>query len=144
VLLSHDPFKNVDFVYRPNGSPIAKAEEKTLRLFGLPYAGIRRYEVVSRGNPKFPRQQKLLAYKPLLAEIIDSAEACARYLHRPTPTTTSKPRRRQRAMASTIPRPMNLCGCSWPWLWPRGVRTGWLFNHSTRSHWKLCTACNPP
>jgi glycerophosphoryl diester phosphodiesterase len=85
VLLSHDPFKNADFVYRPNGSPIAKAEEKTQRLFGLPYAGIRRYDVVSHGNPKFPRQQKLLAYKPLLAEIIDSAEAYARHLHRPTP-----------------------------------------------------------
>jgi glycerophosphoryl diester phosphodiesterase len=88
VLLSHDPFMNADFVYRPDGSPIAKAEEKTLRLVGLPYAGIRRYDVGSHGNPTFPRQQKLLAYKPLLAEVIDSAEAYARHLHRPTPTYT--------------------------------------------------------
>jgi glycerophosphoryl diester phosphodiesterase len=85
VLLSHDPFMNADFVYRPDGSPIAKAEEKNLRLFGLPYADIRRYDVGSHGNPKFPRQQKVLTYKPLLAEVIDSAEAYARHLHRPTP-----------------------------------------------------------
>lgn len=85
VLLSHDPFMNADFVYRPDGSPIPKAEEKNLRLFGMPYAEIRRYDVGSHGNPKFPRQQKLATYKPLLAEVIDSAEAYARRLHRPTP-----------------------------------------------------------
>jgi glycerophosphoryl diester phosphodiesterase len=85
VLLSHDPFMNADFVYRPDGSPIPKAEEKTLRLFGMPYAEIRRYDVGSHGNPKFPRQQQLATYKPLLAEVIDSAEAYALHLHRPTP-----------------------------------------------------------
>jgi glycerophosphoryl diester phosphodiesterase len=85
VLLSHDPFMNADFVYRLDGSPITKAEEKNLRLFGLPYAEIRRYDVGSHGNPKFPQQQKLATYKPLLVEVIDSAEAYARHLHRPTP-----------------------------------------------------------
>jgi glycerophosphoryl diester phosphodiesterase len=85
VLLSHDPFMNADFVYQPDGSPIPNAEEKTLRIFGMPYAEIRRYDVGSHGNPKFPRQQKLATYKPLLAEVIDSAEAYARLRHRPTP-----------------------------------------------------------
>jgi glycerophosphoryl diester phosphodiesterase len=85
VLLSHDPYLNADFVYQPNGQPIAKAEEKNLRLYGMPYAAIRRYDVGSHGNPKFPRQQKLLTYKPLLAEVIDSAEAHARRQQRPAP-----------------------------------------------------------
>jgi glycerophosphoryl diester phosphodiesterase len=85
VLLSHDPFMNAGFVYRPNGQPIAQAEEKTLRIYGLPYAEIRRYDVGSHGNPKFPQQQKLLAYKPLLAEVIDSVEAYARRKQRPAP-----------------------------------------------------------
>ena len=51
VLLSHDPFMNADFVYRPAGQPIAKAEEKGLKLYGMPYAEIRRYDVGSHGNP---------------------------------------------------------------------------------------------
>jgi len=85
VLLSHDPFMNADFVYRPDGQPIAKSDEQNLRLYSLPYAEIRRYDVGSHGNPKFPRQQKLLTYKPLLAEVIDSAEAHARRTHRPAP-----------------------------------------------------------
>jgi glycerophosphoryl diester phosphodiesterase len=85
VLLSHDPFMNASFVYRPDGQPIAKADEQALRLYQMPYAEIRRYDVGSHGNPKFPRQQKRLTYKPLLAEVIDSAEAYARRKKRPAP-----------------------------------------------------------
>jgi glycerophosphoryl diester phosphodiesterase len=85
VLLSHDPFMNADFVYRPDGQPIAKAEEKSLKIYQMPYAEIRRYDVGSHGNPKFPQQQKLPTYKPLLAEVIDSAEAYARRRKRPAP-----------------------------------------------------------
>ncbi|RZK29585.1 MAG: glycerophosphodiester phosphodiesterase [Hymenobacter sp.] len=85
VLLSHDPYLNADFVYRPDGQPIAKAEEKSLKLYSMPYAEIRRYDVGSHGNPNFVRQQKLLTYKPLLAEVIDSAEAYARRRSRPAP-----------------------------------------------------------
>ena len=85
VLLSHDPYLNADFVYRPDGQPLTKEEGKALKIYGLPYAEIRHYDVGSHGNPKFPQQQKLLTYKPLLAEVIDSAEAYARRHHRPAP-----------------------------------------------------------
>ncbi|QNH63462.1 glycerophosphodiester phosphodiesterase family protein [Hymenobacter sediminicola] len=85
VLLSHDPFMNADFVLRPDGRRITQAEEKQLRLYALPYAEIRRYDVGSLGHPKFPRQQKLRTYKPLLAEVIDSAEAYATLKKLPAP-----------------------------------------------------------
>ena len=85
VLLSHDPYFNAAFASHPNGQPVTKAEEKSLRLYALPYAEIRRYDVGAHGNPKFPRQQPVPAYKPLLAEVIDSAEAYARRQHRPLP-----------------------------------------------------------
>ncbi|TGE04871.1 glycerophosphodiester phosphodiesterase family protein [Hymenobacter fodinae] len=85
VLLSHDPYMNADFVHKPNGQPLTTAEGKALRLYGLPYQEIRRYDVGSHGNPKFPRQQKLRTYKPLLAEVIDSAESYARRKHLPAP-----------------------------------------------------------
>ncbi|MFD1872871.1 glycerophosphodiester phosphodiesterase family protein [Hymenobacter bucti] len=85
VLLSHDPFLNADFVYRPDGQSLTKEEGKALKIYSLPYAAIQRYDVGSHGNPKFPQQQKLLTYKPLLAEVIDSAEAYARRTHRAAP-----------------------------------------------------------
>jgi glycerophosphoryl diester phosphodiesterase len=85
VLLSHDPYMNAEFVYRPDGQPLTKEAGKTLLLYSLPYAEIRRYDVGSHGNPKFVQQQKLRTYKPLLAEVIDSAEAYAKRTHRPAP-----------------------------------------------------------
>jgi len=88
VVLSHDPYMNADFVYRPDGQPLTKEQGKALRLYSLPYAEIRRYDVGSHGNPKFERQQKLRTYKPLLAEVIDSAEAYAQRTHRPAPFYT--------------------------------------------------------
>ncbi|RZK89385.1 MAG: hypothetical protein EOO62_36200, partial [Hymenobacter sp.] len=45
VLLSHDPYMNADFVYRPDGQPLTKEEGKALKLYSLPYAEIRRYDV---------------------------------------------------------------------------------------------------
>jgi glycerophosphoryl diester phosphodiesterase len=85
VLLSHDPYMNADFVRRPDGRPLTPAEGKALRLYSLPYAEIRHYDVGGHGNPKFVRQQPVVTYKPLLAEVIDSAEAYARRLHRAAP-----------------------------------------------------------
>ncbi|SDY80509.1 glycerophosphodiester phosphodiesterase family protein [Hymenobacter psychrophilus] len=85
LMLSHDPFLNADFVLMPNGQPIAKTEEQQHRLYDLPYAEIRRYDVGSKLYAKFPRQQKLRTYKPLLTEVIDSAEAYARLKKLPAP-----------------------------------------------------------
>jgi glycerophosphoryl diester phosphodiesterase len=85
VLLSHDPYMNADFVYQPDGQPLTKAKGESLRLYSLPYATIRRYDVGSHGNPKFAQQQAVRTYKPLLAEVIDSAEAYARRTHRAAP-----------------------------------------------------------
>lgn len=85
VLLSHDPTMNPDYALTPAGQRITKAEQDQHRLYALPYATIRRYDVGSQGNSHFPRQQKMLAYKPLLAEVIDSVEAYARRKKLPAP-----------------------------------------------------------
>ena len=85
VVLSHDPFMEADFVLTPTGQRLAPTEQLQHRLYGLPYSKIRHYDVGSLGNPKFPRQQKMATYKPLLSEVIDSAESYARLRHRPLP-----------------------------------------------------------
>jgi glycerophosphoryl diester phosphodiesterase len=62
VLLSHDPRLNAAFVLTPAGRPLTPVEGQRLRLFDLPYADIRRYDVGSKPYAKFPRQQKLRTY----------------------------------------------------------------------------------
>ncbi len=75
VVVSHEPYFNADFSIDPNGTPVTRKEQKDLNLYKMPYAEIKRYDTGSNGNPNFPEQQKLKAYKPLLSEVITQAEA---------------------------------------------------------------------
>ncbi|QJD78107.1 glycerophosphodiester phosphodiesterase family protein [Spirosoma rhododendri] len=75
VVVSHDPYFNADFSIAPDGKPVDKARQKELNLYRLAYDEIRRYDTGSNGNPKFPEQQRLKAYKPLLSEVIERVEA---------------------------------------------------------------------
>ncbi len=75
VVVSHEPYFNSAFSIGPDGKPVGKSEEKSLNLYQMDYADIKRYDVGSNGNPAYPEQQKLKTYKPLLSEVIEQAEA---------------------------------------------------------------------
>lgn len=85
VVVSHDPFMAADISTRPDGSPVAKADEKGLNLYRMTYADIRRFDVGRKPHPQFPQQQKRAAYKPLLSELIDSVEAYTQMKKLPPP-----------------------------------------------------------
>ena len=75
VVVSHEPYFNSAFSIRPDGKAVEKSQEKSLNLYQMNYADIRRYDVGSNGNPAYPEQQKMKVYKPLLSEVIEQAEA---------------------------------------------------------------------
>lgn len=75
VVVSHEPYFNAAFSLKPDGTPVSKGEQKSLNLYQMDYADIKRYDVGSNGNPAYPEQQKLTTYKPLLSEVIEQAEA---------------------------------------------------------------------
>ncbi len=75
VVVSHEPYFNTAFSIAPDGVPVTKKDEKSLVLYQMNYSDIRRYDVGSNGNPAYPEQQKLKAYKPLLSEVIEQTEA---------------------------------------------------------------------
>ena len=75
VVVSHEPYFNAEFSSKPDGTPVTKDEQKGLNLYRMPYAEIERYDVGSKGNPRFPEQQKQPVAKPLLSEVIVAAEA---------------------------------------------------------------------
>lgn len=85
VLLSHEPFLSHEFCLLPDGGAIPEAEERSYNLYQMTYAEIAAFDCGSKPHPRFPQQQKLRVSKPLLAEVIDSAEAHARRTGRPAP-----------------------------------------------------------
>lgn len=85
VILSHEPFFNHEISTGPDGMPISEATEKQHNIFLLNYAAVQRYDVGLAKHPRFPRQEKIAAVKPLLAQVIDAADAHARKTNRALP-----------------------------------------------------------
>ncbi len=74
VVVSHDPFLNSSICSHPDGTPVLKEEEATLRLFDMPWARISTYDCGKRGNPRFPEQQAMATSKPRLSDVFTMAE----------------------------------------------------------------------
>ena len=74
VILSHEPFFNHELTTKPDGTFITAGRRKELNIFKMTYAETQRFDVGLKPNPRFPRQQKIAATKPRLADVIDSVE----------------------------------------------------------------------
>jgi glycerophosphoryl diester phosphodiesterase len=75
VFLSHDPYMNREHELLPSGEEIPAADAKKFVHYQMPYSQIRSFDVGSKYFDKFPEQQLMKVHKPLLAEVIDSAQA---------------------------------------------------------------------
>jgi glycerophosphoryl diester phosphodiesterase len=78
VVVSHDPYFNYLITTTPEGKYLTAQEAQKTILYQMNYAAIKKYDVGMKPHPDFPRQQKIAAYKPLLADLVDAAEAEAR------------------------------------------------------------------
>ena len=72
AVLSHEPFFNHEITTRPDGSYVTETEEKSLNIYKMSYDEVRKYDVGMKPHPRFPQQQKMKAYKPLLSDLLDS------------------------------------------------------------------------
>ncbi len=78
VVVSHEPYFNSDFSTFPDGRMVNKSDEKALNLYTLAYTDIKRYDTGLRLNAKYPEQQKIATYKPLLSEVLEATEKYCR------------------------------------------------------------------
>ncbi|PSL47327.1 glycerophosphoryl diester phosphodiesterase [Chitinophaga niastensis] len=81
VAVSHDTYMSAEFMRKPDGTDITKAEEKSLALYKMTYDSIQKYDAGTKPHPRFPQQQKMMVHKPLLAALIDSVEAYVKLHH---------------------------------------------------------------
>lgn len=85
VVLSHEPFFNHEISLHPDGRPVTEAEEKSLNIYRMTYAQVSRYDVGLKPHPRFPRQVKMAAVKPRLADLLDSVKQYMMMARRPFP-----------------------------------------------------------
>jgi len=85
VILSHEPFFNHEITTKPDGKYVTAAEEKSLNIYQMTYEAVKKYDVGLKPHPRFSKQQKLRAIKPLLADVIDSVKMDMMTRRRPFP-----------------------------------------------------------
>ncbi|MFX1708144.1 glycerophosphodiester phosphodiesterase family protein [Chitinophaga sp. CC14] len=81
VVVSHDAYMSAEFMRKPDGSDISKAEEKGLALYKMSYDSIRKYDAGTKPHPRFPQQEKMMVHRPLLTDLVDSVEAYVKTHH---------------------------------------------------------------
>jgi len=74
VVLSHEPWMSAEICLNAEGLPFLKKEEMQFNIFQMSYEEVKKWDCGSKGNARFPMQQKLKMYKPLLAEVIVAVE----------------------------------------------------------------------
>ncbi len=74
LIVSHEPWMSEKICTKPDGSPVTKAEEKSLKIMGLTYEEIKQYDCGSRGNERFPEQVAMKTHKPSLADVVNEVK----------------------------------------------------------------------
>lgn len=85
VLLSHEPWMGYEIATAPDGTVITTANERSFNIYQMPYSRVMQFDVGLKPHARFPRQQKLAVYKPLLSTVIDSVLVYMQTTQRPFP-----------------------------------------------------------
>ncbi|MEO6760164.1 MAG: glycerophosphodiester phosphodiesterase family protein [Saprospiraceae bacterium] len=70
LIVSHDPWFDPAICRKHNGDTLTAADSVRYLLYDLTAAEIKKWDCGSRGNPKFPEQQKIWTHKPTFREAV--------------------------------------------------------------------------
>jgi glycerophosphoryl diester phosphodiesterase len=74
LVVSHDPYFSADISLDKDGKPIPADKQTTFNLFKMNYDEIKLFDVGSLGNKRFPDQQKMKVFKPLLSDVFKETQ----------------------------------------------------------------------
>lgn len=83
VVVAHEPWLSAQLGLSPTGQFIDSQKEQSFNLFELPYVTIRQSIVGTIPHPRFPAQQQVAAYRPLLEEVLRATELFCQQAGRP-------------------------------------------------------------
>lgn len=75
LIVSHEPWFNPAICIQPNGDSIRIKEAEKFLIYQMTASEIRGFDCGSKGNARFPEQQKLKTYKPTLREVVETVRA---------------------------------------------------------------------
>ncbi len=70
VVVSHEPWMSPSICLDPSGNAIPEKSEKKFNIYQMSYEEVKAFDCGSKGNERFPEQQKMKVVKPLLSDVI--------------------------------------------------------------------------
>ena len=74
IVVSHEPWMSAAICLDPAGQPISVKNERKHNIFQMTYDQVKQWDCGLKPNERFPEQEKMKAYKPLLTEVILAVE----------------------------------------------------------------------
>lgn len=74
VVVSHETYMSAGICTKPDGKAVEPSESQGFNIYRMTYAEVSAFDCGSRGNSRFPQQQRMKTVKPLLTEMIDAVE----------------------------------------------------------------------
>ncbi len=74
LVVSHEPWMSASICTTPEGKSFQSKDEKKYNIYKMTYEQVRQWDCGSKGNERFPKQQKMAISKPLLSEVILAVE----------------------------------------------------------------------
>lgn len=74
VVVSHDPWISPEICLDSTGNELPRDTAARINIYRLTYEELSKFDCGSKGNPFFPRQEKIAASKPLLSDVFRAAE----------------------------------------------------------------------
>ena len=74
IVVSHEPWMNPAICLNIDGTKLNLKKENELNIFQMNYEEIKNYDCGSKYYERFPTQQKLKLYKPLLSAVFDTVK----------------------------------------------------------------------
>jgi glycerophosphoryl diester phosphodiesterase len=85
VVLSHEQWFGEEITTKPDGTYIGAREERKYNIYWMTYEQVKTFDVGMKPHPRFPKQQKMKAIKPLLGDVVDSVREYMKTRRRPFP-----------------------------------------------------------
>lgn len=85
LVVSHEPHMSATICLDSTGAAIASDSALIFNIFQMSYEEVAQFDCGSVEHPRFPQQRKLSTLKPLLSQVIDTAETHAKASGRALP-----------------------------------------------------------
>ncbi len=74
LVVSHEPYFRAGLSIDPDGNPVTKEDQLSHNIYEMTYDEVKRYDVGSLSDDRYPERENLKTFKPLFRSVVNKAQ----------------------------------------------------------------------